>query len=510
MPISLIFEGIWRWVAETGIDLALLILLAFLVPRAGRFANRIAERRLKHTDDPDEIKSKLAVTGVGIYIAQLVAYFLLFVFILQELGFSLAGAAIPATVVSAAIGFGAQNIIADFLAGFFILTEKQYGVGDYVTFEGNGINVSGEVIQITMRATQIRTIEQSTVSIPNSTARICINQSNYWANALVVMPVPLLGSTSAEEAVARAEQAARRALAEPTIFEVIKAELEVHPAVAINTPATVGSPWTVDIRFMVRVEPLMQWKVERAIRLAILDEFWDEYGSAATVEGTPVQSLYKQDEDEVQTQRMTPQTASLKPTTSPTKRETKRELPTTDTVHASDPAAADTIVEPDAAHQESANAPNEKRVFHGTMRASTAVLLAVFACLLIVRGLTLQPTAASDASAGILAPPVRSSQEVVPSAPEIPQSPEPTMTSEISPSTHADIDPPTHDVDEDTTTSETTSTRSVSNDDERDETTPTLIEEPNNTTSIAPSSPQPTTIVPTEPTVSATSEQTVR
>ncbi|MDK8306032.1 mechanosensitive ion channel [Corynebacterium imitans] len=415
MPFKYILLELWHWIAETGINLALLCAAALLVPRAGRFINRYFERQVARTGSPDEGKTRLALVGAGVYIGEIIAYFLLLLFALQQIGFSLAGAAIPATVVSAAIGFGAQNIIADFLAGFFILTEKQYGVGDYVTFQGNGVDVSGDVIQLTMRATQIRTIEQATISIPNSTARVCINQSNSWSNALVVIPVPLLGSSSAEEVVARSERATRKALAAPEIAPKVQADLQVHPAVDIHPPATVGSPWTVDMRFMVKVEPLSQWMIERAIRLAILNEFWEEYGSAATIDGT------------------------LSP--SPADPEATAVAPA---VHLSPDPDEDPAAEPptrilEPADEEDTESSSPRGLLDGLMRVSTFALLVVFAVLLLIRGFMVQPGEDSEANSGVLAPPARSSASVTESAVAptyVPEEPtyatEPTYSSEVT------------------------------------------------------------------------------
>lgn len=283
--LSYLLGQAWHWLAGTGVNLAIILVVAMLVPRVGRLVERYVERDVEAKADKEETKNTLAYAGVLIYIGQIVAYFLLSVAFLQQLGFSLAGAAIPATVASAAIGFGAQSIIADFLAGFFILTEKQYGVGDWVRFAGNGVEVEGTVIQITMRATQIRTLAQETVIIPNSTARVSINTSNYWSRAVIVMPVPLLGSDSPTEAADRAEAATRRALADESVADDVIGELDVQPAVSVDPPATVGMPWTVDMRFMIQVEAGTQWAVERAVRMALLEEFWDEYGSAPTTTG---------------------------------------------------------------------------------------------------------------------------------------------------------------------------------------------------------------------------------
>lgn len=287
MTLDFVLEQIWRWSIERGVDFALLFIAALLVPRAGRLAHRWSQHRSQRIADFDESKSSLAVAGVAIYIVQLIAYFVLFVFFLQQLGFSLVGATIPATAASAAVGLGAQSIIADFLAGFFILSEKQYGIGDWVKFEGNGIEVEGTIIQVTMRATRIRTLNEETIIIPNSTARVCINHSHYWSSAVVVMPVPLLEVKSPWQAVERFEKATKRALEVPEIAEVLQGELEIHPAVGngVNPPTVVGMPWTVNIRAMILTEAGMQWMVERAIRLSVMEEFWSEYGSAPTISG---------------------------------------------------------------------------------------------------------------------------------------------------------------------------------------------------------------------------------
>ncbi|WKD61038.1 putative MscS family protein YkuT [Corynebacterium ciconiae DSM 44920] len=284
-----IFYQALDWIVSQGLTLILLTLLALLVPRIGRLINRYVQS--KWEDSEEDRKASLALVGAAVYIGQGIAYFLLILVFFKTLGLSLMGAAVPATVISAALGFGAQALIGDFLAGFFIITEKQYGVGDWVQFEGNGVSVEGDVMQITMRATKIRTLNGENVTIPNGTARVCINYSNYWARAVAVLPVPLLGSDSVESAISRSTTAAERALEDPVVKRDIMGELEVHPAVDITPPSIVGMPWMMTMRFIVQVNPARQWAVERAIRTEVLKEFWDEYGSATTVDGMRVAEL---------------------------------------------------------------------------------------------------------------------------------------------------------------------------------------------------------------------------
>lgn len=444
MPVAYMLTRFWQWIADQGLSLALLLVIALLVPRVGRFAQRWINRGVEETGDEDESKTRLVVAGVSVYIAQMIVFFLLLVFFLQVMGFSLAGAAIPATVASAAVGFGAQSIIADFLAGFFILTEKQFGVGDWVRFQGNGIEVEGTVIQVTMRATRIRTLAEETVIIPNSTARVCINSSNYWSRAVVVMPVPLLGSRSPQETIERSEAATRRALRREDVARQLLGELDVHPAVGINPPSTVGMPWTVNMRFMVQVKAGSQWLVERAIRTSILEEFWDEYGSATTITGEVRETVIATSLDATKLLDA-PRTPSPHESTS----DERSRVP--DTFPADhDPAVDDGEVkeekESNVFRSEEFNSGWKRFAsLGGRVRPSTSYLFVALFVLLILKGLTLETAASWDGNSGVLAPPRETpvtTSEVVPTEPTY--SPEPTYTQSPTPTpTLSDTPTPT-------------------------------------------------------------------
>lgn len=443
MPLPYIFHSIWSWLVSTGFSLALLIVLAFLVPRLGRLAMRIIERKVED-EDVEESKTHLAFAGVAVYIAQLIGYFVIFVFILQQLGFSLAGAAIPATAASAAIGLGAQSIIADFLAGFFILSEKQYGVGDWVRFEGGATTQEGTVIQITMRATRIRTLADETVIIPNSKAGVSINSSNYWSSAVVVMPIPLLGSSSIREAIDRVTAAGQRAIANPKVAKELLGELSVQEPTGVNAPTTVGMPWTVNIRLITQVKPGSQWFVERSIRTAIIDEFWEEYGSAPTFTGSVATSL----NDVQETTQLAPLTVASPDSEARTEilpagagagtdagTDSGEALPT-EQIHTQGDSETPTRLDvpaapiPEEEEKKSEQKKDEEALvgwrkwitLGGRTRVSTAILLLLFFFLLIMKGLTVQTGEDYDGRDGWLAP-SRPTSSVAPQ-----ETPEPAPT----------------------------------------------------------------------------------
>ncbi len=486
MPVDYILTRLWQWVADQGITLAILFVIALLIPRIGRFMQRLINNRIEESEDADEGKARLAMVGVAVYVGEMIAYFLLIVFLLQAIGFSLAGAAIPATVVSAAVGFGAQSIIADFLAGFLILSEKQYGVGDWVRFEGNGVTVEGTVIQITMRATRIRTLAHETVIVPNSAARVSINTSNYWSRAVVVIPVPLLGSHSPQEAVERSEGATRHALTRPDVASELIGELDVHPAVGVNPPTVVGMPWTVDMRFMIQVKAGSQWLVERAIRTSILAEFWDEYGSATTVTGEMLDQVHTAELPEPSASAVLPGTERHE---APTERIDHRDgADRTEQFRAVGSKRTDEApVPPEYADEEGRDPaviedgvqvtdrdpedPEGKRTdgaddedgivyetrwqqlasVNGRVRPSTTYLFAALFALLILRGLTLDTGENWEGSGGILAP--RDPGE------ETTQTPTPTPTPEPAPSLVPTPETTFPDSTRDTTTPQGTATQ---------------------------------------------------
>lgn len=277
MNLKYYFYELWSLFVDHGLPLIALLLIGILIPRIGRLAIRIMERRLD--EDEEATKARLALTGALVYIVQAVAYFLIIWAALTNLGVPAVGAAVPATIVSAAVGFGAQSIIADFLSGFFILSEKQFGVGDYVSFDGV-TDVEGTVVMLTLRTTKVRTPTGELVTVPNSSAGAVTNYSQEWSRAVVNFDVPVQEGETLPEITRRVRTVSEQAIQEPSIAVDVNGELEVLPATQLVAPQAAGQSWHVTYRVLVTVNPARQWAVERAIRSALLSEFWDHYNVA--------------------------------------------------------------------------------------------------------------------------------------------------------------------------------------------------------------------------------------
>jgi len=114
------------------------------------------------------------------------------VLIATRLGIPVASLAAPAAVVAVALGLGSQRIVQDILAGFFIITERQYGFGDLISLSVPGLPnpAVGTVEDVTLRVTTVRTASGEVVITPNGQISRVTNFSRDWARAVVDVPVP--------------------------------------------------------------------------------------------------------------------------------------------------------------------------------------------------------------------------------------------------------------------------------------------------------------------------------
>ncbi len=139
--------------------------------------------------------------------------------ILQALHVNVTGVIAGAGVVGVALGFGAQYIIRDILAGMFLISEGVLEIGDLVRINGD----IGNVERITLRVTQIRKVSGELVTIPNGVINRIGNLSRNYGRAIVQVTIPYRADiTAALEALrevgrAWAAEHAEEALGEPVL-----------------------------------------------------------------------------------------------------------------------------------------------------------------------------------------------------------------------------------------------------------------------------------------------------
>ena len=118
-------------------------------------------------------------------IVSFIVFGVAFTTILGELGINLAPIVASAGIVGVAVGFGAQNLVRDFLTGIFMILEDQYGVGDVVDTGA----VTGTVEDVTLRITRIRDGNGVVWYVRNGEILRIGNKSQGWSTAVVDIQV---------------------------------------------------------------------------------------------------------------------------------------------------------------------------------------------------------------------------------------------------------------------------------------------------------------------------------
>lgn len=189
------------------------------------------------------------LTSVTTVVVAVLAAFL----VLAELGVNLAPLVAGAGVVGLAVGFGAQNLVSDFLSGVFMLAEDQFGVGDIIDVgEADGV-VEG----VTLRTTRIRDIEGTLWHVPNGEIRRVGNSSQQWARSL--LDVAVAYQTDIDLAISVIERIA-----------AAMAEEDGYRDKFLDAPEVWGvqrlGPDSVEIRLVIKTEPGAQWGISRELR----------------------------------------------------------------------------------------------------------------------------------------------------------------------------------------------------------------------------------------------------
>lgn len=185
------------------------------------------------------------------------ASFTLFViavlYILAELDFSLAPLLAGTSIVGVAIGFGAQNIIKDFLGGMFMILEDQYGVGDVIDLK----DATGTVEAVGLRTTRLRDDRGTVWYVRNGEIVRVGNHSQGFAQVVLDVPIKSDGD------VGRAGE----------VMRTVAADIAADPEwsdLFLDGPTVLGIQSialdATTIRLTARVRPLEQWRVARELR----------------------------------------------------------------------------------------------------------------------------------------------------------------------------------------------------------------------------------------------------
>lgn len=248
LPMSL-SEGVAA--ARPALNVIVILALAWIATTGVRRAVRRFRSYMEARAESDEAARRVGTLCRAFrYLGSVVVSIVAAMLIMNELGISIAPVLATAGVAGIAVGFGAQSLVRDYFAGFFLLIEDQIRQGDVVQIAGIG----GQVEEVTLRYVRLRDFDGHVHFVPNGEIKIVTNRTRDFAHAVIDAGVAYRENVDRALAVMREVGGEMRA--DPGWAPRILDELEIVGVERWADSAVV-------LRCRMRVVPIQQWNVRR-------------------------------------------------------------------------------------------------------------------------------------------------------------------------------------------------------------------------------------------------------
>lgn len=254
-------EELWNAVGKAFLNVIIIVILAFIFKKLGNkvidtiFRDRRSIPIKITTNRREQTLKNLAKSSLSYLIV-----FIAILMILDALHIPIRTMLAGAGVAGLAIGFGAQNLVRDVIAGFFIIFEDQFSVGDYIETG----EIEGDVVVIGLRTTKLRSYYGQTYVIPNGNIDIVNNYSTSNGFAMVEINIPY----------------------ESNILQIEKMIDDILPTLPEKYDVFVGAPFINGVQtlelsnYVLRVRgettPVMQWEGARIIRKEVKEHLFEK------------------------------------------------------------------------------------------------------------------------------------------------------------------------------------------------------------------------------------------
>lgn len=261
MNIQNSLESLIPWFLSSGIKIIVILIVAILVDKIGRkFIDKAIVRAIKDTTKEGTKKRQQTIFRIFSGTLKIIIWLVVLMMVLPEFGINVGPILAGAGILGVALGFGAQWIVRDFLAGLFIILENQYRVGDVVCFDGT----CGLVEDINLRKTILRDLDGTVHHIPNGEIKKTSNLSKGFSR--VNLNVGVAYKENLDKVTKVLNKVGEDLAKDPQWIDSI-----------IKAPQVLGVDDFADSAVIIKVlgdtKPLKQWDVSRELRKRIKAAF---------------------------------------------------------------------------------------------------------------------------------------------------------------------------------------------------------------------------------------------
>ncbi|MDE3067324.1 MAG: mechanosensitive ion channel family protein [Verrucomicrobiota bacterium] len=253
------------WFLTSGARIVFIVIGTLILLKAcGVLIAKIEELLGQKGADAEYKKRASTLSGVLRWILRVGVLVVAFMMILREFNVDIGPVLAAAGVAGVAIGFGAQNLVQDFLAGFFLLLEDQIRVGDVVQINDKG----GMVEQINLRMVVLRDLAGNAIFIRNGKIDMVTNMTKDYSR--YVFDVGVAYREDVDEVIGVLKAIDEEMRRDPGFKDDILAPLEVLGLDSFGDSAVI-------IKARTMTKPIQQWRVGREFNRRMKKRF-DELG----------------------------------------------------------------------------------------------------------------------------------------------------------------------------------------------------------------------------------------
>jgi moderate conductance mechanosensitive channel len=249
------------WFLTSGLQILLIIVLTLVSLKVATAATTKMRKVLGRRDGDIEFEKRSGtLSGVVHWILRLVVLSVAAFMVLSEFGVPVAPILTAAGVVGLAVGFGAQNLVQDFISGFFLLLEDQVRVGDVVRIGDKG----GLVEKVTLRMVILRDFDGTVHFIRNGKVDVVSNMTKDYSN--YVFNIGVAYRENVDEVIQVLQGIDEEMRQDAGYKNDILAPLEVAGLDSFGDSAIV-------IKARIKTKPIQQWRVGREFNRRIKMKF---------------------------------------------------------------------------------------------------------------------------------------------------------------------------------------------------------------------------------------------
>jgi len=253
------------WFMSSGIRVIVIIAIAVAVylicrPIIRSIIKRMVSHRMAGEEEAEVQQRTDTLSSILVKIAGIIILIIAVITILPEFGVNILSLIAFIGVGGLAIAFAAQSLVRDFIAGFFILLEDHYGIGDVVSIAG----VAGVVEDIALRRTVLRDLDGNVHSVPNGKIELSTNMTKKYSR------VNLNVSVGYGENLKQVIDIANKVCQEMAKDPQWKDDFITTPSVLrVDNLGDSG----IDIKILGDTKPAKQWAIMGELRLRLKDTF---------------------------------------------------------------------------------------------------------------------------------------------------------------------------------------------------------------------------------------------